>query len=313
MNFPPQLSELPVPGHVKNWWLLQNANVRGGLLALLAGIFLALMTTLVKLAGQHLPVFEILFFRQLFMGLFAAPAILRNSQGFLKSTRPGLQAIRILAAATAMVLGFSALQHLQLSQITAISYSRAFFITLLAIFILGETVGVRRWAAVVVGFAGVLIMVYPAGTGDFRLDIWSLAALASAFFVAVAAISIRILTRTDTPLVILTYQVVFVGLLMFIPTLFMWVTPTAIEWLWLVLLGLVSVTAQLCNINAFKTGEATVVATIDYVKLIHVSVLGYFVFAEIPSLTTIAGALLVVAASLFTLWREKQATPIAMH
>ena len=297
----------------KNWWSRQNGNLRGGLLALAAGMFLALMVLLVKITGKRLPVVEILLFRQIFMGLVAGPAIYRAFPGVFKSGRPALQAVRILSAATAMVTGFAALQHLQLAEITAISYSRAFFITILAIFVLGETVGLRRWLAVLAGFAGVLVMIMPKAEAGFSFDMWSLVALASAFFVAVAVVSIRVLTRTDAPLTILSFQVVFVGLLMLAPTLFVWVTPTFDEWLLLIALGAVSVGGQLCNINAFKVGEAAVVAAIDYMKLIYVSVLGFLVFAEIPSLTTIAGAALVVAASLFTLWREKNGPAVDVH
>jgi len=116
----------------------------------------------------------------------------------------------------------------------------------------------------------------------------------------------RRLSQVDQAITILSYQAIFVGLLMVIPTIWFWVMPTIEEWLWLGLLGIVSVVAQMANIRAYKAGEATAVSSIDYTRLVYASILGFLIFSEIPDLNTMIGAAVIIAASLYTLRREAQ-------
>ena len=220
---------------------------------LAAGLF-SCMVTVIKMLGSNLPIFEVLFFRQLVMTIIISPVILRGLPGSLKTKRPDLQILRIIAATTAMTLGFSAFVQLPLAEATAIGFSKTMFITLLAIIFLNEIVGIRRWVAVIVGFVGVLIMITPEnGWHTFSgFNIWSLAALASAAAAGMVMVIIRKLTQVDQPITILSYQAIFVGLLMIIPTFYFWVTPTLNEWFWLIVLGIVSAGAQACNIRAYK-------------------------------------------------------------
>ncbi|MEO1065737.1 MAG: DMT family transporter, partial [Pseudomonadota bacterium] len=153
-------SILSANGLLSRWQSL-NGNVRGGLWMLLAALLFSLMVVVIKVIGSRLPIVEILFFRQLVMALIVAPVIWRGLPGSLRTKRPDLQALRVIAATTAMILGFSAFIHLPLSEATAIGFSKTMFITILAILFLKETVGIRRWSAVIVGFIGVLIMIAP--------------------------------------------------------------------------------------------------------------------------------------------------------
>ena len=242
------------------------------------------------------------------MTLIVAPVIIRGLPNSLKTQMPALQTLRVFAATSAMILGFSAFIHLPLSTATAIGFSKTMFITILAIIFLKETVGIRRWSAVVIGFVGVIIMIAPEeGWSTFsNFDIWSLAALASAACAGLVMVIIRRISQVDQAITILSFQAIFVGLLMIIPTIIFWVTPTLEEWLWMGLLGIVSVIAQTANIRAYKEGEATAISTIDYTRLVYASILGFFIFAEIPDLNTMIGAGVIIAASLYTLHREGQ-------
>lgn len=290
------------------WWQNQHPNVRGGLWMLVAAGMFSVMVTIIKIIGTRLSIFEILFFRQLVMTVLVAPVIWRGLPQSLQTKRPLLQMLRIVAATSAMTLGFSAFIHLPLSEATAIGFSKTMFITILAIIFLKEKVGIRRWGAVVIGFVGVLIMIAPeGGWHSFSgFNIWSLAALASAACAGLVMVIIRRLSQVDQAITILSYQAIFVGLLMVVPTILFWVTPTLEEWLWLGLLGLVSVIAQAANIRAYKAGEATAVSSIDYTRLVYASILGFLIFAEIPDLNTMIGATVIIAASLYTLQREGQ-------
>ena len=115
---------------------------------------------------------------------------------------------------------------------------------------------------------------------------------------------IRILNRTESTNTILVYQAVGVGVVMFIPSLIYWITPTPQEWFLLVAIGVVSFFSQKLNIVAYRFGEASVLASLDYVRLLYATAFGAFLFSEWPRKETLAGALIIVLASLYTVHRE---------
>jgi len=278
------------------------SNTIGALWILLAAFLFTIMATLIKLAGEGLSVFQILVVRQAVMVAIVAPKILPNLPGSLATKRPGLQAARIVFASTAMLCGFTALIELPLADATALNFSKTFFITIFAIIFLGETVGVHRWGATIVGFLGVLIMLRPEGDG--LVDPYAALAIAGAACAGMVMVILRILTRTDPPITVLTYQAVFVGLLMAIPAYLTWQTPSVEQWVIMIVLGVVSWAAQMCNIKAFKAGEATAIASLDYTRLLYATVFGAVIFGNWPSVETLIGAAVIIAASLYTVRRE---------
>ncbi len=280
-------------------------NIRGGLLFMLAAALLSIMAGLIKLAGQHLHVTQILFFRQLTIASIALPSVIHGWPGSLRSARPGMQLARVGLAFTAMTLGFSAIIHLPLAEATVISFSRSFFVTLLAIFLLGEVVRLPRWTGLAVGFAGVVIIVWPQ-PGEAP-GIWHLAALCSALCVSTVRILIRILARIDRPITILSFQAVGVGLLMVPPTIWFWRTPEPWEWGLLVAIGVVSAGAQYLNILAMRVGEASALAPLEFTRLLFATVLGLYLFDEFPEPRVWFGAAVIVAAAMFVLYRERRA------
>lgn len=271
---------------------------------LLATGLLSTMLLLIKIAGQRLHVTEILCFRQLVMTALAAPVIIRGFPGSLTSQRVDLQLLRVAAAFFAMLLGFTAVVHLPLANATTLSFAKTFFVTMLAIIMLKEAVGPRRWGALIVGFIGVVIVAWPdPGQG---LNIYSLMALASAAAVALVMILIRKLSQVDQPVTILTYQAVGVGLLMVPPTIYFWKTPTPEEWVLHFAIGLVSVLGQTCNILALRAAEASAVAPLDYTRLIYAALFGWLFLSEWPADRVFVGALIIIAAAAYTLHRERQ-------
>ncbi len=204
-----------------------------------------------------------------------------------------------------MTLGFSAVIHLPLAEATVISFSKAFFTTLLAILILGEVVRLPRWMGLAAGFAGVVIIVWPEpGT---TLSVWHLAAIASATCVSLVFIIIRVLAQIDRPVTILTYQAVGVGALMIVPTIWFWQMPTTHEWLLLLGIGVLSAVAQYWNILAMKAAEASAMAPLEYTRLIFATVLGLWLFAEWPEARVWIGATIIIGAALYVLHRERRA------
>ncbi len=276
-------------------------NVRGALWITLGSLFFTIMVTLIKAIGDRLPISEILLFRQSFMLIVAFPVLVRHFPQSIITHHPWHHAARVGLALVAMFCGFTAVVHLPLADATAIGFAKSFFITIFAIVFLKEVVGLRRWAATLVGFAGVLIMLKPTAGG---IEFYGMLAVIGAAAAGLVMILIRILSKFEQPITILTYQVVFVGLLVAPLAIYQWVSPTIHELLLLAAIGVVSVAGQTCNIRAFRAGEATAIASLDYMRLIWAMAIGFAVFAEIPSLTTLGGAALVLAASLYTVHRE---------
>jgi drug/metabolite transporter (DMT)-like permease len=284
-----------------NWFHRLPDNLKGIAYLMLASFVFSLMALLIKLLGQSLHITQILLLRQIGMTIMVAPAILRNFPGSLRSTRPGLQLTRVFFALVAMLCGFSAIIHMPLADATAIFFAKSFFVTIFAVVFLAETVGVYRWGAVLVGFVGVLIMLQP-GTDNF--SIYGLASLTGAAGAAAVMILLRLLSRSDSANTIMIYGALGVGVVMTLPGIYFWQEPTVSEWLLLVAVAVVSYFAQKCNIFAYKHGEASLLASLDYVRLLWATLFGYLVFDQFPGGSTWFGAAIVVAAAIFMIYRE---------
>jgi len=284
-----------------NWFHRQPDNLKGIALLMLASFVFALMALLIKLLGQRLNITQILLVRQVGMVVMVAPAILRNFPGSLRSERPGLQLIRVFCALVAMLFGFTAVIHMPLADATAIFFAKSFFVTIFAIFFLAESVGVYRWSAVLIGFLGVLIMLQP-GTDNFSL--YGLASLVGAAGAAGVMILLRMLSRSDSADTIMGYGSLGVGVVMIIPGMYFWQQPTNLEWLLLAAVAVVSYFGQRCNIFAYKYGEASLLASLDYVRLLWATLFGFLVFNQFPGPSTWFGSAIVIAAAIFTIYRE---------
>jgi drug/metabolite transporter (DMT)-like permease len=284
-----------------NWFHRLPDNLKGIAFLMLASLVFSLMALMIKLLGQRLHITQILLMRQFGMVLMVAPAILRNFPGSLRSARPGLQLLRVLFALVAMLCGFSAVIHMPLADATAIFFAKSFFVTVFAVFFLAETVGVYRWSAVLIGFVGVMIMLQP-GTNNF--SIYGLASLVGAAGAAAVMILLRLLSRSDSTDTIMTYGSLGVGLVMILPGIYFWQQPTTSEWLLLAAVAVVSYFGQKCNIFAYKHGEASLLASLDYVRLLWATLFGFLIFNQLPGGPTWFGAAIVVAAAIFTIYRE---------
>ena len=268
---------------------------------MLAAFCFSLMTVIVKLTGERLHVTQILMVRQIGLIIFVVPTLIGNFPNSLKSSRIDLQLARILFALVAMLGGFVAVINMPLADATAIGFSKSFFVTIFAVLILHEAVGIYRWGAVMFGFVGVLLMLRP-GTDDF--SIYGVYALIGAGASAIVMIIIRLLTRTDHPNTLISYQAFGIGLAMLGPGLYFWKWPTLQEWFLLGALAIVSYFSQKCNIYAYKWGEASILASLDYVRLIYATLFGYLIFNNFPGMNTWAGAGLIVTAAIYTVYRE---------
>lgn len=283
------------------WWEGLSGNVRGSIWLFAAALVFAVMGALIKFVGQRLPVVEILFLRQMFVIVVVSPAIVKGFPAVFRTERLPLHLLRVGLSAVAMTTGFTALVHLPLAEATAISFSRTLFTTLLAVIILHEIVGWRRWSATVVGFLGVVIVARPSPEG---LNEYALLALLSAFFVAMIMICLRMLARTERPSTIIAYQSVCLSAILAGPAWYFWVWPSWQDLALTAVIGGVMSLAQFTNIKAYANGEAAAIAPVEYVRLLASAVLGFMVFSEVPTIYTVLGAVFIIASTLYTVRRN---------
>ncbi|EFL88986.1 DMT family transporter [Ahrensia sp. R2A130] len=292
---------MPIATTVRRFHALPG-NVKGSLMIFAAAFGFSVMVLLVKVAGERLHVTQILLVRQVVMMAIVMPQVMKEFPGCLRTSRLDLQIIRVALALVAMLAGFTAIIEMPLADAVAIGFAKSFFVTIFAIWLLKEQVGWRRWMAVAVGFLGVLVMVQPGSSG---FDPYSLYALAGAAAAGLVMVIIRLLSRTDEPITILAYQAFLVGLCVAIPAIYFWQWPTVTEWVLLLAMGVTSFAAQMGNIYAYKWGEASVLASLDYVRLLYATFFGWLIFDTLPGPYTWVGSVVIIAAALYTVQRER--------
>jgi drug/metabolite transporter (DMT)-like permease len=190
---------------------------------------------------------------------------------------------------------------MMLADVTALAFSRMLFTTLLAALLLREAVTRGRWAATLAGFVGVMIVLRP---GAAVIDQAALAALAAAVLFSFALIIVPKLATTEPPDRIVFYYNVLGAVLLVVPVAFVWQAPSAQDLAFLLAVGLSTSFSMVCFIRGFATGETSVVAPMEYVRLIYAAIIGYAFFAEVPDIWTVVGAAIIVASTLYIARRE---------
>jgi drug/metabolite transporter (DMT)-like permease len=274
---------------------------RAVLLMLFSTVLFGLMAVVIRLASETQHPFEIAFFRNLFGLLFTLPLLFKHGPGLLKTSKLSLYLLRCAIGTVGMMAGFWAIVHLPLAQAVAISYSTPLFVTIGAVWVLGETVRARRWAAVLIGFIGVIILLRPDADTFAGA---SLVALLAAVMSASVAISIKFLTRTESPDAIVVFTTALWVPMSLVPALLFWQTPSGITWLWLVLAGLFGTVAHMCWTRALQLGDASILTPISFMQVLVVGVFGWWLFDESVDRYTLIGALIIFGSNLYLAHRE---------
>jgi drug/metabolite transporter (DMT)-like permease len=228
---------------------------------------------------------------------------IRNPK-LLRTAQPGIQIIRSILLVASTVLNFIALQTLQLDEALAIIFTFPFIVAIAAGPLLGEWIGWRRWAAICVGFAGVLLITRP---GVQNFNVGAIYSLASVICYGFYAVTTRIAARTDSTQTSLFYANMIGALVMlpFIP--FVWKMPQS--WLIAALMALTGVLGSFGHfllIAAHRLAPASVLSPFIYTQLIWVVIIGYVVFDHLPNSWTVAGGSIVVGSGLYLLYRERK-------
>ncbi|GKY87121.1 DMT family transporter [Sinisalibacter aestuarii] len=286
----------------------------GILLKLGAVTAFVVMQSLIKATEGRVPAGEVVFFRS----LFAFPVILgwlawrRELRVGLHTHKPMSHVWRGVVGTSAMGLGFAGLQLLPLPEVTALSYAAPILTVVFAAMFLGEQVRIFRLTAVGLGLVGVMIVLAPQLTAvseghlGARQALGAMLVLMSATFAALAQIFIRKMVATERAATVVFYFTLSSTAFSLLTIPFGWVLPTGRDAMLLILAGLFGGVGQGMLTSAYRFAHASVVAPFDYASMLFAIAIGYFIFAEVPTSMTLAGAALIVLAGILIIWRERQ-------
>ena len=275
--------------------------LRAALLMLGSTLAFGLMAIAIRYATRYVPTQEVAFFRNAFGLLALLPMLIRPGSAPLKTQQLPRYFLRSAIGLASMLCAFWAIGHLPISQAISLSYSTPLFVTIAAVLWLGETVRMRRWAAVITGFIGVLIIVRPGSTS---FTPGTLVAVGAAVLSSLVAIQIKQLTRVDSADTVVFYTYVFWVPLSLVPALFVWVWPTGLAWVWLVATGVLGTLGQLLWTRALRLGEVSALTPISFMQLPLVSLLGWLLFNEALDRWTVIGAGIILGANAYIAHRE---------
>ena len=281
-----------------------TANVRGALLQLAAMGLYATHDVVIKSLGAIYPAMQILFFASLLSFPLVSIVLMRDPQpGTLRPANPGWVILRTLCAVVAGMAGFYAFSTLPLTQVYAILFTTPLLITILSIPLLGEKVGWHRWAAVIVGLTGVLIVLRPGGQ---EIQLGHMAAMAGAVASALAAVIIRRLGRAERPMVLMMWPMLGN---FFATGAALSVAYQPMELVHLAMTGIIAglgLMGGFLVIMAYRTGEAAIVAPMQYSQILWATGYGWFLFGEGVDPATLLGAGVIIASGIYIVWRESR-------
>ena len=263
------------------------------------------MMALVRLLGADLHPFVINFIRTVFMLLVLAPVILRHGLRHVRTPRLGLHAVRAVINGVSQLAFFLALIIIPLAKVSAISFTAPLFATVTAVIVLGEAIRVRRITALCVGFAGTWVILRPDA---LEVDLGSILILLGSLGWGVSMIVVKILSRSDSSICITFYGVLFVAPISLIAAIPYWETPTPAELAWLAVIGVFATLTHLCYNQAIREADLTVLLPFDFTRLIWAAIVGYLVFAEVPSIWTWVGGAMIFVAGTYLAIRERRLT-----
>jgi drug/metabolite transporter (DMT)-like permease len=282
-----------------------------GIASMCLAVFLfAIMDTTVKWLGDGYPTSQIVFFRcALAMPVLMVVVAMRGGLPALKTSQPLVHLMRSVIGLSAMSLCFWAYSQMRLADAVAILFAAPIIMTALSVPLLKERVGIRRWAAVLIGFSGVLVVVNPSG-GVF--DWAATAALAAAACMALAMILIRKLSATEQTISITfwftTAGTIFGSIWVYFDG---WVMPVApLDWALLISVGLVGAAAQFMMTLSFRHAEVAILAPLDYLAIFWTTLTAYWIWGEIPELRVFIGAAIVIGSGIYIVHRETRVAKV---
>ena len=271
-----------------------TASARGMLWMFGAALFFSASVGFVKYLSGSMTPFQIVFVRQIMGVAFMLPWLLRVGLTAIHTDRLSLHCWRAFFSYGGMAGSYYAFTMIYIADAVALQFTTPLFTTILAILFLKENVRIHRWLALFFGFVGVLIIVRP---GFVEIGLGIPIALLAAVFYAGSNVTNRALSRTDSTASILFYSFILQIPLATIPAMATWVTPDLVDLPFLLGFGVIAIAAQWCLTRALAVAEASLVEPVMFVRLPCVTVIGYFLFAQIPDNWTWIGAIVIFSST----------------
>jgi S-adenosylmethionine uptake transporter len=282
----------------------RRANGRGAAFALCAFAVYSTHDVVVKFLGGHYSPVQIVFFANLFGFPIVTLMLMRDRvDGNLRPRHPWWTLLRTVAAVTSTTCVFYAFSVLPMAQTYALIFAAPLLITMLAIPILGETVGWRRTLAVLVGLVGVIVVLRPGST-DFTLG--HVAALVAAVCSAVAAVIVRKIGGEERAAVLMLYPMAANFVVMGCALPFVYQPMPAFDLGAVATMALLGFCGGLLHITAYRTGSAVVVAPMQYSQILWAVLYGFLIFDETPDWNTAIGAGIIILSGVYVVFREER-------
>tara|TARA_B100001123_G_scaffold364390_1_gene422732 strand:+ start:233 stop:1105 length:873 start_codon:yes stop_codon:yes gene_type:complete len=268
-------------------------------------VLFSIMNIFIRKAAENLHVLEVVFFRNLLAFILMLPILKSTGLVAIKMNNTKLFFLRGFFGAIGMVAGFTSLTLIPLAQATAISFSKPIFITIGATIFLGEIIKARRITAIIIGIIGMLIIVQP-GVNSFSFGI--ILAIFGALAHSLNALIVKKLTLTDTPQAIVTWMVIILIPITFIPAITVWEWPSFETWLYLWGIAIVGTLAHFLWTKSYSMADITSLEPIAFIKLPIMALIGWMIFSEIPGTWTWVGGLTIFMSTIYISHREVKAT-----
>ena len=268
----------------------------------LSVLFFVLMSVCIKATGDHIPLFQVVFFRNFFALLPLIFFIYFLKLNFSSINNYKLHIARAFIGITAMSLFFISIRYVPLVEMQTISYSSVFFISILSIFFLGEKIGYRRIIAIFIGFIGVLIILKPSTE---LFSNYSVLPLIASLFLSMAVIVLKKILLTNNNILsvwVFTFLCTIISLFFYNEN---WVWPNNLDMSFMIASGILGFIAQICLTKSFQLADASLLAPIDFSSVIWSFSLGYIFFGELISSDVLIGGLIIITSVGYIFYRER--------
>lgn len=269
----------------------------------LAGMLFCILNAIARHLTQEMDPFQTQFLRYLAGLVVLLPFMLRTGLAAWRPHDLRGQSWRGMIHTAGLLLWFWALPHVPLADLTAIGFTGPIFIMAGAVLFLGEPMVRARWVAAGIGFLGVMVVVTPQFTGTGG-GFWTLVMLASSPLFAASFLITKALTRRDRPEVIVAWQAITVAAFTLPFAIPGWTWPTAEQWGWYLMTGLLGSTGHWCLTEAFRIADISATQPIKFLDMVWAATLGWLIFAEVPATTTFAGAAIIFVTTTWIARRE---------
>jgi drug/metabolite transporter (DMT)-like permease len=279
-----------------------DPTLRGLLWSMGAGLTFVVLNTLMRALSLRLDVFQVQFLRYLFGLLVMLPLVARSGMAAYRPQNIGGQFVRGAVHTVGLCLWFTAIPHITLADTTAIGFTGPIFIMIGAAWLLGERMRWERWVAALIGLTGVLIVVAPklAGTGGM----YTLIMLASSPVFAASFLITKGLTRYERASVIVVWQSISVAVFSLPLALIAWQPLSLGEWFTFLLCGLLGSLGHYLLARSFTVADISATQSVKFLDLVWASLLGWLVFSDTPSRSTLIGGVVIAASTLWIARRE---------